>query len=316
MMASHKSTQYWLVALKVLLLVLGFGYILLKIKDENISVLKNFSASFQSNTIPYWLLFMGLATLNWLLEIYKWQVSVNTWFPLKFKEANKQALGSLTASLITPNRIGEYGAKALYFKPKDRKKIVFLNFIHSSSQMVVTLFFGVPALLIFIMILGNDIGVSLWRILVGAGLLVLLSLLAYTYRKTSLGINGITLSTIWRKFQQISWKRKIGVFLISVARYVLFSLLFYTILQFFGANLDVQKAIIAISSMYLLVSVIPSFFVLDVVIRGSVAVWLFSFLSVEEITVLSTVFIMWLLNTVIPALFGSYFVLTFKPKQG
>ena len=68
--------------------------------------------------------------------------------------------------------------------------------------------------------------------------------------------------------------------------------------------------------MYLLVSVMPSFFVLDVVIRGGVAVWLFSFLGVSEIAVLSTVFFMWILNTVLPALVGSYFVLTFKPIKG
>jgi hypothetical protein len=68
--------------------------------------------------------------------------------------------------------------------------------------------------------------------------------------------------------------------------------------------------------MYLLVSIIPSFFIMDVVIRGGVAVWLFSFLGVSEIVVLSTVFFMWMLNTVSPALIGSYFVLTFKPKKG
>jgi hypothetical protein len=65
--------------------------------------------------------------------------------------------------------------------------------------------------------------------------------------------------------------------------------------------------------MYFLVSVIPTFFIFDVVIRGGVAVWLFSFLGVPELVILSTVLAMWLLNFVLPALFGSFFVLTYQP---
>ena len=133
MIASHKSTQYWLVALKVLLLVLALGYIFLKIRGEHTAVLENLTDRIEIANIQYWIVFLGLAMLNWLLEIYKWKVSVSTWFPLPFKEAVKQSLGSLTASLITPNRIGEYGAKALYFNPKNRKKIVFLNVVHNLS---------------------------------------------------------------------------------------------------------------------------------------------------------------------------------------
>lgn len=313
MMASHKSTQYWLVALKVSLLVLALGYIFLKVRDENTIVLKNLTASFQVSNLPYWLLFICLATLNWLLEIYKWKISVTTWFPLKFKEAFKQSLGSLTASLITPNRIGEYGAKALFFKPKDRKKIVFLNFVHSSSQMLVTLLFGVPALFYFIWKFSITIAIS--KMILLLSLFSILLFLGYVYRKKQLGIKGLSIENFWKKFKEISIVRKLKILLLSVARYLIFSFLFYQLLQFFGGSILLKDATIVIFTMYLLVSVIPSFFVLDVVIRGGVAVWLFSFVGVSEILVLSTVFFMWLLNTVIPAIVGSYFVLTFKPKQ-
>jgi len=48
---------------------------------------------------------------------------------IAFPQAYKQSLASLTAAIITPNRIGEYGVKALYFKRNFRKKIMLLNFI-------------------------------------------------------------------------------------------------------------------------------------------------------------------------------------------
>ena len=72
---------------------------------------------------------------------------------------------------------------------------------------------------------------------------------------------------------------------------------------------------IVISSMYLLASIIPSLAVFDVLIKTSVAVYLFSFLDVDELTILSISTLMWLLNFILPSMFGSYFVLNFKvPK--
>ena len=75
------------------------------------------------------------------------------------------------------------------------------------------------------------------------------------------------------------------------------------------------KAMIIITSMYLLASVVPSISIFDVVIKGSVAVFLFSYAEVNELIVLSVSTIMWLLNFVLPSLFGSYFVLNFKLPQ-
>ena len=80
--------------------------------------------------------------LNWILEIKKWQVLVSSFKLITFFEATKQSLSSLTSSLITPNRIGEYGAKALYFDQTDRKRVLFITFIGNSSQLLVTCIFG------------------------------------------------------------------------------------------------------------------------------------------------------------------------------
>ena len=73
---------------------------------------------------------------------------------------------------------------------------------------------------------------------------------------------------------------------------------------------------IVITSMYVLASVIPSVFIFDVIIRSSIAVYLFSIVGVNDFTTLSIVAIMWLLNFVLPSLFGSYYVLNFNlPKD-
>tara|TARA_R100000988_G_C3922152_1_gene127292 strand:- start:320 stop:586 length:267 start_codon:yes stop_codon:yes gene_type:complete len=85
------------------------------------------------------------------------------------------------------------------------------------------------------------------------------------------------------------------------------------LLLFFGANIAFWKAIPLIFAMYFLVSILPTLFIFDVVIRGGVAVWLFSFAGVAELVVLSTVLAMWIFNFVLPSLLGSFFVLTYQP---
>jgi hypothetical protein len=85
------------------------------------------------------------------------------------------------------------------------------------------------------------------------------------------------------------------------------------LLHLFGAEIGFKNALFFIFAMYLLVSILPSIFIFDVVMRGGVAVWLFSLAGVDEIVVLATVLAMWLLNTVLPAICGSYFVARHKP---
>ena len=87
-------------------------------------------------------------------------------------------------------------------------------------------------------------------------------------------------------------------------------------LVIFEVDVSYINAMIVITSMYLLASIIPSLFILDVIIKGSVAVYLFSRLGVNEFTVLSIVLLMWFLNFVLPSIIGSFYVLSFKlPKS-
>jgi len=65
--------------------------------------------------------------------------------------------------------------------------------------------------------------------------------------------------------------------------------------------------------MYFLVSTVPTIFIFDVVVRGGVAVWLFSFAGISDLMVLSTVLVMWILNFVLPSIIGSYFVIAYQP---
>jgi len=310
---SNKAKQYGLIALKVLILTATFRFIYDRLSaSETI----NFSAFFKAisdNSLVYILLFIIMAATNWLFEIQKWKLLVSTIREISFREAARQCLASLSASLATPNRIGEYGAKALFFIPSKRKKAMVLNFFSSTSQMFVTLLFGVPGLLYFIF--KYSVSIAIWKpaILI-TGILVFL-VTGYYFREKQLLVKGLTLQNVLVFIKKISFSVRLNVVIFSILRYLIFSSLFYILLLFFGASISLIQAAPLIVSMYLLSSLLPTFFLFDVAIKGGVALWLFSHLGLQELPVLSAILAMWLLNFVFPAIWGSYFIARFTPIQ-
>lgn len=313
---SHKSKQYLLLALKVLILVVAFVFIYQKIITIEEQTWNEFKNAFsQKNPNRYYPIFafLILTIFNWGLEISKWKLAVSHLQPITFKTSLKQSLASLTASLATPARIGDYGAKAAYYPKKDRKQILLLNFFSSGIQMAVTTFLGVIGCIL--VAYAYPFPVAFDKLIILVIVLIIGSFAFYVLRNQTLIIKGLSIKSVLSYFKNLRFKIKLGTVLLSLLRYITFSILFFLILIFFGSESSFAPTLIFIFAMYFFVSIIPSFFILDVVIRGGVAVWLFSILGISEPIVLCTVLTMWLLNFVLPALIGSYFVMTFKPQH-
>ncbi|MEH6763678.1 MAG: hypothetical protein V7655_04180 [Aequorivita antarctica] len=310
----HKAKQYLLAAAKVLVLAVTFGYIFYKLKSNTSLGFSEFTATiFSKGSLSIYtvLLLLLLAAGNWFFEILKWKTLVSTFEKINFKTALKQCLASLTVSLATPNRIGEYGAKSLFFESRKRKKILLLNFFSGAAQMLVTTFFGAFGMLYFLR--NFNITYSVTTLCYFGIVLILLFAVGYYFKEKELLLKGFSIAKTLQFFRDIPFQIKFKTVLFSTFRYVIFSSMFYGLLLFFGANITFLEAIPLIFSMYFFVSILPTLFVFDVVIRGGVAVWLFSHEGIPELVVLSTVLAMWLLNFVLPSLLGSFFVLTYKP---
>lgn len=310
---SYKSKQYLLLALKVFILGLTFWYIYAKLSDANSQTISVFLDRLHIDNAWLLMLFVGLAITNWYFEILKWQTVVNPIKRITFSEAMKQSLTALTASLATPNRIGDYGAKALFYPSAKRKKILLLNFYGNATQLFVTLVFGVIGL-IFILIKFN-LSFSWVNILLFIGCLLLAMVIGFLFKEKELLIKGFTIKKAYSYISNLPLKIKLTTFIYSLIRYLCFSFLFLELLGFFEADLAVTQAYPLIFAMYLLVSIIPTIFIFDVIVRGGIAVWLFSLAGVPELTVLCTVLAMWILNFVLPAIAGGYYLLTYKNSE-
>jgi hypothetical protein len=308
---SHKSKQYGLIALKVLILMGTFGYIYLKIAQNESISFSEFILTIGKRQSILVLLFFGFAAANWFFEILKWQTVISPVRKLSFTEATRQSLAALTVSLATPNRIGEYGAKAYFFASHKRKQVLLLNFFSNFTQMGVTSIFGAYGL---VYVIGNfGLSVSITNSVIVILGLILFGTTGYIFKEKELFVKDLSIGKILRYTKNLPIGLKVKTIVYALLRYIIFSSLFYLLLNFFGAEIDVSKAMPTIFAMYLLASVIPTIFIFDVVIRGGIAVWLFSLSGIPEWPVLCTVLAMWLLNFVIPAIWGSFYVVTHRP---
>ncbi|WP_375235040.1 lysylphosphatidylglycerol synthase domain-containing protein [Winogradskyella sp.] len=314
---SYKSKQFFIAIIKLSIIVGASYYIynkLLNNKNLNFYEFTSFLIKIDAFSTKNTVFLLLLTIFNWFFEILKWRILVSTIKKISFFEALEQSLGGLTASLITPNRIGDYGAKAIYFEKQYRKRIVFLNLMGNVSQMTITTILGIIGVVIFYSTYDLDLNYQkILRIFII--IVIVVSFAAFGLQRSRFKIKGFSIEHLIEFIKNLPRRIHISNLGLSFIRYLIFSFQFYFLLQIFGVDIDYKSAMIVISSMYLLASIIPSLAVFDVLIKTSAAVYLFSFLDVDELTILSISTLMWLLNFILPSMFGSYFVLNFKvPK--
>lgn len=314
---SYKTKQFFFVLIKISIVVIAFYFIYQKITQNSSFEFDHFWSFLIKNelfSLKNIVFLIILSVFNWFFEILKWQKLVSSTIKISLKNALEQTLGSLTASLFTPNRIGEYGAKAIYFTKTYRKRILLINLISNLFQMGITTILGIVGF--SFLVLKFDVDLNYIKLIEYIVIFTLLFIfIIYIFIKSEHTIKGFSIKKI--KTFILNYPKNIIVygFCFSLLRYLIFSFQFYYLITLFGLNIPYLNAMMLITSMYLLASIIPSIFIFDVVIKGSVAVYLFSFVGINAFTILSIVSIMWLLNFVIPSIFGSYFVLKFKfPK--
>lgn len=313
----YKTKQFFIVVIKLSIIIGASYYIynrLLKNESLDFNEFSRFLSKNESFSIKNIIFLLVLSTFNWFFEILKWQKLVSSIKKISFKDAMQQSLGGLTASLITPNRIGDYGAKAIYFDKPLRKRILLLNLLGNMSQMAVTTIIGCVGLIVFQSRYNIEVdSYKLSRFFIIIIVMIVFATLGL--KQSRFKIKGFPIDRVLQFIKKLSTKIHIQNFGLSLIRYAIFSFQFYFLLSLFNTNLDYKTAMVAISSMYLLASIVPSLAIFDVVIKTSAAVFLFDYLGVDAFTILSITTLMWLLNFILPSLIGSYYVLTFNASK-
>lgn len=307
---SHKAKQFLAVVAKLLVVAAAFYFIYYKLANDEAVKSGLFLEKIQSNfSFTAIFILLLLSFLNRFLEIIKWQNLISTIKNISIGEASKQVLAALTLSIFTPNGIGEYAGKALFYPKTQTKEIVFLNLVCNGIQMLLSILFGIAGLVWF-----NQITkiISNTQLLLAFGILAVIIGLVVSLQKIE--IRGYSIQKLFEKINTIPKKvhrKNIGL---AISRYMIFShqnLLLFVLL---GVELPYFTMMAAITAVYFLSSSLPAFQMFDFAIKGSVALLFFAPLGVKDWIPILVTTIMWFLNVVLPVVIGSFYVMKFKLK--
>lgn len=312
---SHKANQFLVALLKitVVLAALFFiGYKLTSDEQLNFSYFLSKLNEFKVFSLLNIAVLLFLTFLNWLFEIKKWQKLSSSLRTKSVRKVTNESLASFTAAIFTPSRIGEYGAKSLYYPKSERKKVIFLNFVGNMTQLFVTIVFGIVGMIYLLL----QVKLPIMGMNISLVILLLFSpfVLYWLIRKFNLRIKGYSLKKLEKSFKTISNEIQWKTLYYAGLRYIIFTHQFYFLLLVFQVDLPYALLISAVFSTYFLASLIPTMIIFDAVIKGGFGVMIFGYLGVPEIVVLVIVLAVWILNFGIPALVGSYYVLRYKPQ--
>jgi len=301
---SHKAKQLLVLLIKLLIVGGAFYFIYNQLAHNDQLNWVLFVEKFNKNQSVLGIaLLLLLSILNRFFEILKWQNLVSYIHKITLFDATKQVLGALTAGLFTPNGIGEYAGKALFFDKSQAKNIVFLNLICNGIQVIISILFGL---------------LGLWYLGFGKWVFLLLTIvlgfgiLGFGLKKVR--IKGYSIEKILSKINEIPKKIHRKNSYLAICRYLIFSHQYYLLFLAFDVQLPYFTLMATIATVYFLASSLPTFQFLDFAVKGSVAVYFFGLLNVNEWIVVFISTLMWFLNVVLPVLIGSYFVLNFKSK--
>ncbi|TDE05857.1 lysylphosphatidylglycerol synthase domain-containing protein [Flavobacterium sandaracinum] len=304
----HKTKQFLVLLIKLLIVGGAFYFIYNQLANNDKLDWQKFIVLFQKNQSVGGIAFiLLLSVLNRFFEILKWQNLVEFIHKISLGEATKQVLGALTAGLFTPNGVGEYAGKALFFDKSNAKKVIFLNLICNGIQMVLTVIFGIFGLLYF-NAQYNVITTKTVALLFG--ILILLFIVLFSVKKIT--IKGYSIAKLIHKINEVSKRIHQKNIFLGICRYLVFSHQYYFLFLAFDVDLPYLTLMAAITSVYFLASSLPTFQFLDFAVKGSVAVYFFGILGVNEWIVIFISTLMWFLNVVLPVIIGTYYVLNFK----
>jgi len=307
---SPSTKRFLLFLIKVLIVGGAFYFIYSQLAHNDKLDWQRFLVLFQKNySIGGIAFLLLLSVLNRFFEILKWQNLVSYLHKISLPEATKQVLGALTAGLFTPNGVGEYAGKALFFEKSKTKKVIFLNLICNGIQMILSVVFGIFGLLYFN---ANYNIITPKTVSILFGICFLLFGILFFSKK--INIKGYSIEKLIHKINEIPKAIHQKNIFLAICRYLVFSHQYYFLFLAFDVDLPYFILMATIASVYFLASSLPTFQFLDFAVKGSVAVYFFGILGVNEWIVVFISTLIWFLNVVFPVVIGSYYVMNFKIK--
>ncbi len=304
------------ILIKVAILCLLFWAIYNKVLVNNkwLETKDAFYANLQQFSYILLLWVILLMIVNWGLEAFKWQTLIRKIEKINFFVAYKAILCGVTLAVFTPNRIGEYGGRVFYLQKANKIEAVAITLIGSFSQLIANLLIGIIGLIIYLK-LYQDLDAFMFNSIV-----FFLTLLASFLLTAYFNISFVTyfferikflkkIATYVKSYYLYSFKELAFIFGLSFIRYLVFTAQYLILLYLFGVPISIFEGFVIINMIFLVQTIIPSIALIEIGIRGNIALEFIGAFSLNTLGILAATFSLWLINLIVPAILGSLLIL-------
>lgn len=256
-----------------------------------------------------------LMVLNWTIEAIKWKYLLKGTEEFSVWKSLQSVLTGVAVSVITPNRIGEYMGRILYLRNVHKLQGITVTIVGSFAQLIVTGFLGLVGLIYYMM----NINHTTWlNVLLISSILLCIALTYFYFNLSKLVQWTATISflsklkTYIQIVKRYHTKQLIRVLVISTCRYIVYTLQLMILLKLMLVEISFFDAMFSIWLLFWAMAIVPTIAIAEIGIRGETALFFLAPLSANHLGIISATLLLWLINLIIPALFGCLFVFRMK----
>lgn len=230
-----------------------------------------------------------LMGLNWLLEALRWKVSLENFEQIHLKEAIKTILMGLSLNWVLPFTTGDFAVRLFSLKNKKQatSAVVFNRILISFF----TLLYGIYVLLNYSKAYNFN---KKWVILI-AVLVVIAVIIIWIFK------NKITPFLAY--FRQLSARLILRISLITLLRFLLFTVQLVCLIAVFNENLEITTILVGVGWIFMARTILPAL-IGGIGVRETAGMLFFSQYVENASLVLLPISLVWVINIVIPSLVG------------
>lgn len=277
---------------KILLMVGCLYFLVVKLQDQAIDYSQlTFSKEF---TLVLFIVLV-LMFFNWYLEAIRWKISLDSLEVISMKEAWIMVLSGLALNWIFPLASGDLFARISH--QKDKYQATSAVIMNRSIMLFFTLIFGFYGM----SYLPIQYELSWWIFI----FLVFVMMISFLFRNY--------LHRFIRYYTDLTQRTFLKLIGLSLVRYIVFVFQYYLLIVYFLPDLASDLIVAGIGWMFLVRSILPSILG-GVGVREASGIIFFESWVDNLQWIVIPVFLIWLINMVIPSLVG--LVLVWKMKIG
>ncbi|MDG0974213.1 MAG: lysylphosphatidylglycerol synthase domain-containing protein [Crocinitomicaceae bacterium] len=302
-----QKTLLW--SVKILVFVFVLYYFAARLRSISTQDIEGLTLS----DLNYALFTLLLVPVNWGIEFVKWLLiakSVGTSYSMRKYGAS--LFTGISTGIITPNRIGNFIGRVIYFDYKERALLTLGTLYGNLAQFLATVFFGLVGLYFTS---NTAVGLQIGDWLLGFGFFAVVGaiILYFVFPFVPLRRFNVfkrRLNTLLI-FQKSSKRTFLLLFFLSGARYLVFILQFTLLLIAFGADFS-YELIYSLYVLYFASTLTPNLIMGKLVVRETIGLVVLAEVVSNPMIILTASLSLWVINLGIPSLIGLFFVVQSK----